>query len=65
MWAVLDKARVMGANAKQMIAIREKIYAEQDSLISFIVENRIDNDKYIYGPRSRMLTSNIEKETSV
>ena len=49
-WCVLGKARELDASPKQLIAIRNKIYEDQDKLVELFVKHKIDNTKPIFGP---------------
>ena len=42
-WTVLYQAKRLGADQKSLIAIRNKIYEDQDKLVEAMIENKIES----------------------
>jgi hypothetical protein len=53
-WKVLHKARDLGANPKSLIAIRNKIYEDQDKLAAEFVKNNIEGKVSDYWFRNKI-----------
>lgn len=42
-WTVLYQAKRLGADQKSLIAIRNKIYEDQDKLVEAMIENKVES----------------------
>lgn len=61
-WKVLEEARSLGANENVLVAIRKKIYEQQDELIALSSSKHIEYDYEALVPAKKSLSIHTSHE---